>query len=452
MAHPPLSIQELDSDLTPDRLSEDWFSLPHAVLLESSLGGRWTIAAAEPSRVLIADGNRNFLESWREAMKAQPVIDAPDLPFAGGWIGYLSYELYDEIVTKVEPRPVALLPKAVMAFYDQFYLYDHVKKKALLCNAPAPPAGGSLRPLRNSSPAFFRGGRHPTAGTRRSAPTLDHLAASNSPRGLREPPAGEFLQRVMQIRDWIAAGDCYQVNLSQKFSAPTDTSSPALYRRLREVSPSPYAAYLNLGDAQILSSSPECFLEIDGRKVITRPIKGTRPRSADAREDARLQAELAASEKDRAELLMITDLERNDLGRVCTPGSVRVTDLRKVESYPQVHHLVSTIEGELSQGKDVVDLLRASFPGGSITGAPKIRAMQIIRELEPHAREVYCGAIGYVSLNGKSQFNVAIRTMVVKNGETQFWSGGGIVADSDPEKEYEETLVKAKGMIRALTL
>jgi len=428
VTHSGLILQELDADLTPDRFSDEWFSQPYAVLLESSLGGRWTIAAANPAQVLIADGSSNFLDRWQEAMKTQPVAQAPDLPFAGGWIGYLGYELYDEIVTKVEPRPVALVPKAVMAFYDQFYLFDHENKKA-----------------------FFHGGRYPTAGPRRSTPTFGHLAASNSPRGLQGPPAGEFLRSVGQIKDLISAGDCYQVNLSQKFSVATHVPAPTLYRRLRDISPSPFAAYLNLSDAQILSSSPESFLEVDGRKVITRPIKGTRPRSSDPQEDARLKAELAVSTKDKAELLMITDLERNDLGRVCAPGSVRVRDLQTVESYPQVHHLVSTIEGELAPGRGLIDLLKATFPGGSITGAPKIRAMQIIRELEPHAREVYCGAIGFVSLNGKSQFNVAIRTMVVKNGEAHYWSGGGIVADSDPEQEYNETLVKARGMTEALS-
>jgi para-aminobenzoate synthetase component 1 len=185
---------------------------------------------------------------------------------------------------------------------------------------------------------------------------------------------------------------------------------------------------------------------------MTRPIKGTRPRGKNGVDDAALKEQLLSSPKDRAELLMITDLERNDLGRVCRTGSVRVRDLKTVETYPQVHHLVSTIEGELEDGRDLVDLLKATFPSGSVTGAPKVRAMQIIRELEPHAREVYCGAIGYVSLNGKAQFNVAIRTMVVKEGTAHFWSGGGIVADSDPENEYEETLIKARGLIGALNV
>jgi para-aminobenzoate synthetase component 1 len=300
----------------------------------------------------------------------------------------------------------------------------------------SPPGPAELARNPAAIPRAFPGG----AQTRSSALPASPL-----------PPPAEYLAQISKIKNLIAAGDCYQVNLSQKFAVPVHQPPALIYQHLRAVSPSPYAAYLNLGDAQILSSSPELFLELDGRRVITRPIKGTRPRGADSLEDAKLKEELSLSVKDRAELLMITDLERNDLGRVCRPGSVRVSALRTVESYPQVHHLVSTIEGDLGENRDVVDVLKATFPGGSITGAPKIRAMQVIRELEPHAREIYCGAIGYVSLNGKAQFNVAIRTMAVKDGQAHFWSGGGIVADSDPQAEYEETLVKARGMIRALS-
>lgn len=394
-------------------LPQELFESPYFFLLESSLGGRYTIAAWEPSKVIIGHpGDTGFFETLRKELRQSPAVDAPDLPFCGGWIGYLGYELYSELEPKVPERKPDLIPKAVFCFYDRYYLYDHLQEKVCAFRPSEKPA--TAAPKSN----FERSG---------------------------------YLSAVRQIKKYIAAGDCYQVNLSQKFTATVSQPSAHVYQRLRAVSPSPYAAYLNLGDAQILSSSPESFLSVEGRRVVTRPIKGTRPRGRNDVEDAALKEELSTSAKDRAELLMITDLERNDLGRVCAPGSIRVADLAKVETYPQVHHLVSTIEGELAQGRDIVDLLQAMFPGGSITGAPKIRAMQIIRELEPHARDVYCGAIGYVSLNGKAQFNVAIRTMVVKDGQATFWSGGGIVADSDPEKEYEETMTKAKGMIEALS-
>ena len=419
-------------------LDPSFFDRPHFVLLESSLGGRYTIAAWEPREILEAREGRSFLDEFRKRLAASPKIEAPDLPFAGGWIGYLGYELYDEILPKVESRPVTLLPKAVMAYYDRFYLYDHWNQRTHEVSLPG--KGDPLewpRTLFEPHPAFREKSR-PIFGRVPQAMEAGPLSRSR------------YLEQVALVKELIARGDCYQVNLSQKFETPVSQPSPFIYQRLRETSPSPYAAYLNLGDAQILSSSPELFLEIDGSRIVTRPIKGTRPRGSAASEDARLKNELAASEKDRAELLMITDLERNDLGRVCRPGSVRVSELRTVESYPQVHHLVSTIEGKIAEGRDVVDVLKATFPGGSITGAPKIRAMQVIRDLEPHAREVYCGAIGYVSANGKVQFNVAIRTMVLKEGQAHLWSGSGIVADSDPEKEYEETLVKTKGMMVAV--
>ena len=409
------------------------FERPYFVLLESSLGGRYSIAASDPLYVLESKDGISFFEEFRERLRKTPAVDAPDLPFAGGWIGYLSYELYPETVGKVPARETALVPKAMFAFYDRFYLFDHVRNEGSWYQGDSRRGGGRLS-------ALFAG----RSGGLRVTPLPAGALESNFTRD-------GYLAAVRRAKEYIAAGDCYQVNLSQKFTVPVSQSSPLIYERLRSFSPSPYAAYLNLGGAQILSSSPECFLEIDGKKVVTRPVKGTRPRGRDGVEDAVFKEELLSSPKDRAELLMITDLERNDLGRVCRTGSVRVRDLRTVETYPQVHHLVSTVEGELDQGRDVVDLLKATFPGGSITGAPKVRAMQIIRELEPHAREVYCGAVGYVSLNGKAQFNVAIRTMVVKDGKAHFWSGGGIVADSVPESEYEETLVKAKGLIGALT-
>lgn len=429
-----LKIEELPAGMTPDRLPPELFERPNFVLLESSLGGRYTIAAWEPSQVLTAEIGRPFFPVFAEELRRGPRVESA-LPFAGGWIGYLGYELYSEIEPKVAPREPDLIPKAVMAFYDTFYLYDHRRQQAYLCSLPS--AGDPFRLLRGDSRAAGRASR-PAKVRGRILSSPDH-------------PHREYLVSAKRILDLIAAGDCYQVNLSQRFSEAFEGDAYDLYERLRTASPSPYAAYLNLGDAQILSSSPESFLSVDGRHVVTRPIKGTRPRGDTDIEDAALKEELAMSEKDRAELLMITDLERNDLGRVCEPGSVRVTDLGRVETYPQVHHLVSTITGDLAEGRDVVDLLRAAFPGGSITGAPKIRAMQIIRELEPCARNVYCGAVGYVSLNGKAQFNVAIRTMILKNKTAYFWGGGGIVADSNSEKEYEEALTKVKGIFEALS-
>lgn len=264
-------------------------------------------------------------------------------------------------------------------------------------------------------------------------------------------PRDDFLRRVERAQSYIAAGDIYQVNLSHRFVAAWEEGREpfAFYNALRRASPAPHAAFLSLQGRSVLSSSPELFLEISARRIRTRPIKGTRPRHADPAADARSVNELVSSPKEMAELIMITDLERNDLGQVCEFGSVAVTDLLKLEAFEQVFHLVSTVEGRLRPEIDHVAAMRACFPGGSITGAPKKRAMEIIKELEPVPRGLYTGAIGYLGFNGESQFNIAIRTVVIENGEAHFHVGAGIVADSQPEMEWLETLDKAAGILLA---
>lgn len=258
-----------------------------------------------------------------------------------------------------------------------------------------------------------------------------------------------FCSMVRRAQEYIAAGDIYQVNLSQRFSSRWQGDPFAFYQALRRSSPAPHAAFLNLGGRAVLSSSPELFLKITGRRIRTCPIKGTRPRHPDSAADERAARELCGSAKERAELVMITDLERNDLGQVCEFGSVRVSDLLRLESYEQVFHLVSTVEGRLRADIDPVTALRFCFPGGSITGAPKKRAREIIAELEPVPRGLYTGAIGYFGFNGESQFNIAIRTVILEEGVARFHTGAGIVADSVPSAEYEETLHKAAGILLA---
>ena len=260
----------------------------------------------------------------------------------------------------------------------------------------------------------------------------------------------DYVRAVRRAKEYIAAGDIYQVNLSQRLSAPLTPPPLDLYRRLRGSNPSPFAAYFETPDGAVVSCSPERFLQVRGREVETRPIKGTRPRGATAEEDARLAAELQASEKDRAENVMIVDLERNDIGRVCEFGSVHVPELFVLESYATVHHLVSTVRGRLRPHCTALDCLRACFPGGSITGAPKVRSMEIIEELEPTRRGVYTGAIGYLCFSGDMDVNIVIRTTIVKDGTAYFQVGGGIVADSDPEAEYQETLDKGRAIGAAL--
>src|SRR5437868_9227450 len=260
-----------------------------------------------------------------------------------------------------------------------------------------------------------------------------------------------YLEAVGRVIEYIRAGDIFQANLSQRLEAPRVDAPRELYDRLRRRNPAPFAAYLDFGDLVVASSSPERFLRVHpGGRVETRPIKGTRPRGLSPEHDAALALALAESAKDRAENVMIVDLLRNDLSRVCRPGTVRVPELFALEHYATVHHLVSTVVGDLAPGHDAVDLLRAAFPGGSITGAPKVRAMQIIAELEPTARGVYCGAIGYLSTSGALDSSIVIRTYLVRGHDVYFQVGGGIVADSDPEQEYRETLDKARGLIAAL--
>jgi para-aminobenzoate synthetase component 1 len=262
----------------------------------------------------------------------------------------------------------------------------------------------------------------------------------------------QFLSRVQRAQTYIRAGDIYQVNLSQRLSAPFPGSGWQLFQDLSNVSPAPFSAYLDCGDFQLTSSSPELFLRLSGAHIQTRPIKGTRPRSSDPTRDAQLTYELQTSSKEMAELVMITDLLRNDLGKVCEFGSVQVPELVRLERFPQVQHLVSTVEGRLRFGVTHFAAFASSFPGGSITGAPKIRAMEIIDELEPIARGPYTGALGYLGFNRESQLSITIRTAVCKNGAAYFHAGAGIVADSIPAAEYDETLAKARGFVQALRL
>jgi para-aminobenzoate synthetase component 1 len=338
----------------------------------------------------------------------------------------------------------------VLGLYDWVIAWDHLEDKSWIIST-----GISEAP---------RGQQNDRAEAR-LAWVQERLAASgravaDSPRPTPAPPQSNFTRadfesRVSRIRDYIAAGDVYQVNLAQRFQA-TFTGSPlALYRRLRARNPAPFGAYLDYDGMAIASLSPERFLRIDAasRLVEARPIKGTRPRGATPAKDDELARELQTSAKDLAENVMIVDLLRNDLGKVCRTGSVTVPRLLALESHPTVHHLVSTVTGVLRDGADAFDLVRAAFPGGSITGAPKIRAMEIIAELERAPRGVYCGAIGYVSVTGAMDLNIPIRTIVIREGEGEatFHAGAGIVWDSEPAAEYQETLAKARTLIEALT-
>lgn len=379
-------------------------------------------------------------------------------PFQGGIAGLFGYDLC-HVVERLPRHHVDEFqtPDLAVGLYDWVYAYDHLAERGWLISTGLP---GQQDSRKQRAEARLKTAMHQLTGEAAPAPRLHANRISVSPQhptALDKDIASnfsreEYLRVIRRGIDLIHAGDCFQVNLAQRLLFPQCEVPWHLYRRLRERNPAPFGGYFDLGDFVIASASPERFLQMDSAGLVeTRPIKGTRPRGATPRADARLMAELLASPKDRAENIMIVDLLRNDLGRVCEYGSVRVPSLCEVESYRTVHHLVSVVEGRLRLEKTAVDLLRAAFPGGSVTGAPKIRAMEIIAELEPTARGPYCGSLGWIGFDGAMDTNILIRTFTIGKGWVQFPVGGGIVADSDPQQEYEETLHKAAGLLRALT-
>ena len=450
-----------------DRLPRE----PFRFLLESQGGpadiARWSFLSHRPfmrfqsrDRMLTlweAGATRHWegdpLEAMETLLAQHAVAASPGLPsFTGGAVGYFGYDLGRQIERLPDTaRDDLHLPELHLAFYDHLIAIDHHQQRGYLIALPVPgresqstrAAQELIDLIRNSPPSPDRVLRL------HSAPLRMH----GQERGVRSNftrPA--YRQAVERALDYIQAGHIYQANISQRFTAPMNGTAESLYRRLRAANPAPFAAFLDLGGFQIVSASPERFLSVEpeSRRVETRPIKGTRPRGKTFEADEGLKAELLASEKDAAELLMIVDLERNDLGRACEFGAVRVPELRRVEAYPTVWHTVAIVEGRLRSGATRADLLRATFPGGSITGAPKIRAMQIIEELEGLRRHVYCGSIGYLGFDGTMDLNIVIRTITVMDGQAYFHAGGGIVADSQPDDEYDETLHKARALANAL--
>ena len=420
-----------------------------ALLTQQLVDGRWV--RVEPDALAHA---RALLAPHA----AEPLADLP--PFQGGAAGYLGYD-WGATLERV-PRPRYddyALPDVLLGLYDWVIAWDHPAGRAWVISTGIPERGTARtdRAARRLTFVKERLTDRRIGGWADSNSTANRLSAPSYPvpavPGVRSNFTREgYLDAVARVIEYIFAGDVFQANLSQRLEAPLAGTPLELYGRLRRRNPAPFAAFLDCGDVVIASSSPERFLRVhDGRQVETRPIKGTRPRGVGPEHDAALALALAESDKDRAENVMIVDLLRNDLSRVCRPGTVRVPELFAIEHYATVHHMVSTVVGELAPEHDGVDLLRAAFPGGSITGAPKVRAMQIIAELEPTARGAYCGAIGYVSVTGALDTSIVIRTYLVLGRDVYFQVGGGIVADSDPEQEYRETLDKARGLVAALT-
>jgi para-aminobenzoate synthetase component 1 len=412
----------------------------------------------------------------RALLPPEPVPPVSGLPpFQGGLAGYIGYDWGAVLERLPRSRYDDLsIPDVVLGLYDWVIAWDHRIGTAWLISTGLPVTGALRQSRARERMDLVRetlgerragGAGALWAGGRRGSETMAAFSGTTAPSypvggidgareiGLRSTFTHRgYLDAVGRVRDYIIAGDIFQANLSQRFETSMPEAPFDLYRRLRRRNPAPFAAYLDYGELAILSASPERFLRLDQprRLIETRPIKGTRPRGLGPMHDAALGRALAESQKDRAENVMIVDLLRNDLSRVCRPGTVRVPELFALEHHPTVHHLVSTVVGELEPGADAGDLIRAAFPGGSITGAPKVRAMEIIAELEPTQRGVYCGSVGYISVTGAMDTSIVIRTYLALRGQVYFQAGGGIVADSDPELEYRETLDKARGLIETL--
>jgi para-aminobenzoate synthetase component 1 len=467
------------------RVTRPQAACPPAALLEAAAGwadpavlessarhetfGRYSIFACRPlevvtlregvlrdsaGRALAAGSNARL---WAALGRAFGLIElrgaAAGVPYVPGWIGYLSYELgrHVERLPGRAPRDTRL-PDLRLGLYDALLVYDAVAAAWTLVELAfdEPPAGAGAGAAALRAALASPGAVEPPPQTTEQADPARREAATAE---ANFTPAA-YRSAVRRCVDYIAAGDIFQVNLSQRLTVANAPPPTALYRALRRRNPAWYAAFLRFeadgAPCAVVSSSPELFLRVRGDAVLTRPIKGTRPRSGAPEADARTAAELLASPKDNAELAMIVDLLRNDLGRVCRYGSVRVTDPRRLETHPTVFHLVGTVAGRLCAGVGMAGLLRATFPGGSITGAPKIRTMEIIDALEPVARSVYTGCIGIVGADGGGEWNIAIRTIVCDGRRALIQVGGGIVADSDPAAEYQETLDKARALLEAV--
>lgn len=427
---------------------------PHSVLLESVQGpwdtSRYSLICDNPAGLLRGkdgafyfrdDSGERFIGSdlvaaLRSCMPDEPVAAGPY--FTGGLVGFLSYDSarYFEEIPDIAEDDLRIDDVTLFAV-DSYILFDHLKRRALCCSVPDSREPAALLAER----VLAALARHPLVGNSPAAVRVGAFSSNFS--------EAAFRQAVEKAKEYIFAGDIYQVNISQRLSAPIEGDPFSVYLVLRDINPSPFAAYMDLGDLRIAGCSPERLVQLRGDSAQTRPIAGTYRRGSNSAEDEALRRRLLADAKERAEHIMLVDLERNDLGRVCGYGSVRVDELMVTESYSHVNHIVSNVKGVLRPGLDQFDLLAACFPGGTITGCPKVRTMEVIEELEPVRRGIYTGAMGYFGYDGNMDLNIVIRTMLVKEGQAYVQAGAGIVADSVPSREYGETLRKAQALLEA---
>ncbi|MCO7188359.1 MULTISPECIES: aminodeoxychorismate synthase component I [unclassified Pseudoalteromonas] len=446
MTNPGNNTIELDISLSTIEVFDTLASAPLAILLDSSdakhENSRFDIMSINPVCILEARAGQFYLDGahverdgftiMQEKLAELKAISHPDLPFCGGWLGYFGYDLgrYIESIPQSAVQDIAI-PDMVAGLYPDALIRDNRLNRWYFVTQPGYNRLSTYRSLIE---------QHRHEGDKFTL--TSHWQANMTQT--------EYAAKFARIHAYLKSGDCYQINLAQRFSAEYQGSPWCAYKTLRAKNQAPFSAFINLGEDAIVSVSPERFISVRQGQVETKPIKGTLPRLQDQQADAQQAAALQRSPKDRAENVMIVDLLRNDLGKVAKPGSVQVPKLFEIESFPAVHHLVSTVTAQLAEGKTAVDQLKAAFPGGSITGAPKIRAMEIIEELEPHRRSAYCGSVGYLSACGAMDTSITIRTLVCHQQKIYCWAGGGIVADSDCELEYQETYHKVNKILPIL--
>jgi len=454
-----MQAEEIDY-LDPIQAFAPWAGQAWSLLLDSALlegaRGRYSYICVAPYQTLLARDGELFLDGC--ALSGDPFARLEELlartilphlsglpPFQGGAAGFLGYELGRFLekfpVTGVDDMH---LPDLALGFYDQIIAFDAVARRAWIIARDVGAKDGPQR-LARLRTAITAARAAPLAPVQAA-----HVHASWTVNFSRTA----YEKTIQRVKDYILEGDIFQANIAQRFAIALDGDFNRFdfYRRLREVNAAPFAAFMQMGGFALASASPESFIKLSGAKVETRPVKGTRPRGPTPQQDQALAQELISSEKDRAENVMIVDLLRNDLSRVCQDGSIAVPALCDLESYASVHHLVSVVTGDLRPGLGPVDVLRAAFPGGSITGAPKIRAMEVIAELEPHRRGPYCGSMGYIGFDASMMMNIAIRTVAMNAQQAVFHAGGGIVTDSEPAAEYAECLAKARAIFTAFGL
>jgi para-aminobenzoate synthetase component 1 len=472
-------VHRLSADLDVRHCFERLATLPHLLVLESSMRhetlGQYSYLMADPIAFVTPESIQE-LRSQLDGHGSEHVQGMPS--FQGGLAGLVSYE-YNRKIEAIEANQYRDFDIPALAFglYDVVLAFDQARSEAWLISQGFSESSQSLsdrharasqraeefltvlqsEPPRcesnSESAAFFtlEPASGPATSSRKAASELAPQYPVPGPEGLTSNfNKPQYLTAAKKCIDYIYAGDVFQINLSQRLLAPAHCDSPQLYQRMRNCNPATFSGYFDLGDSQIVSASPERFVSVHDGIVETRPIKGTRKRTRIPQFDLAVSQQLLSSEKDRAENIMIVDLMRNDLSRVCTDDSIEVTQLCELEKYQSVFHLVSAIQGKLRPEYDAFDVLEATFPGGSITGAPKVRAMEIIAELEPTARGAYCGSLGYIDINGDADFNILIRTVTATDGWWQVPVGGGLVAQSDPNLEYEETWTKAASMLAAI--